>query len=229
MKTPDYIGKIVPTGHLSGYIEAFYSVKDKGGLPFNVLHDDVLVRSDAWKQLTRYHIITQRKGYYPAWAREFLIYPEPNGKFTKGKDVMDTYKDKIAGMSWIFPASSVPYEAWERIGIGLFVNPQNVEVINDKVIVEADSKAVVILAPFLQKKDWGKVDEATRIPLALVPDSDSFDAVRYLWRTDGIGVRPLVRDSEGPAIDGRFVFADCWRDLPFGVGLVGREDLKLEG
>lgn len=202
--------QIIQTGQRLSYIEAFNSVRDRGGLPSNLLHDDILIRSGDWKQL---------KSYYAAWAREVLVYPEQKGKFKKGEDVVDAYGDE-AGRTWVFPASSMPEEAVGKIGVALFVDPQNVRIDGKRVIIEADPKSITIISPFLQENGWGKVDERTKVPLALAPDTGEFDARRYLWRINGIGVRPIVRDRDGIG-DRRTVYAIYGREGAFGVGLVG--------
>ena len=50
----DKDGKVIK----AAWLEARDLVKDKGGLPSNVLHDDVFVYSDAWKSLCE-------QNYYP--------------------------------------------------------------------------------------------------------------------------------------------------------------------
>lgn len=207
---------IVHTGQKLGYVDAFNAVRNKGGLPSNALHDNILLKCDDWELL---------KSYYPAWAREVLVYPEHYGKFKKGKDVVDAWKDD-AGRSWVFPASSMPEEAVGKTGVALFVDPQNVKIDGKRVIIETDPKSITIVTPFLQEDGWGRVDEKTRVPLALAPESSKFDAKRYLWRL-GVSVRPLVRgwtDFGVFAYDGRLVNADCnWNPtFGFGVGSVGR-------
>ena len=202
---------IVPTGLRLDYIGAFNAVREKGGLPSNILHDEVLVKSDDWKQL---------KSYYPAWAREVLVYPKPYGKFRKGKDVADAHEDG-SGRLWIFPASSMPEEAVGRKGIGLFVDPQYVRVEGKRVIIEADPKSIVVLSKFMQKDGWGEVDERTGIPLAITSESEGFDGKRYLWRIDGAGVRPLFRGWHNFGIYSRQCILAYYRqDYAFGVGLV---------
>ena len=208
---------IIQTGQRLSYVKAFNLVRDIGGLPSNVLHDDTLVRSDVWKQL---------KSYYAAWAREVLVYPEQKGRFKKGEDVVDAYEDE-AGRTWVFPASSMPEEAVGKAGVALFVDPQNVRIDGKRIIIDADPKSITIISPFLQENGWGRVDERTRVPLALAPDTGEFNAKRYLWRLNGIGVRPIVRDSDGIG-DKRTVYAIYGREGTFGVGLVGHAEAAQE-
>ena len=205
---------IVPTGQKLSYIDAFNKILDRGGLPPNRVHDDVLVRSRNWRSLL---------SYYPAWAREILVYPEAYGKFEGGKDVVDAYKDR-SGRSWVLTASSIPEEAIDREGGALFIEPQSIKVGVKKVIIKADSKATRILSPFMQKSGWGVVDEDTRVPLGSVSGFSPYKTKRYLWRIDGAGVRPLVREWSGLNIDyRRYVYSDYGPDNAFGVGLIDVE------
>jgi hypothetical protein len=200
---------IVPTTSKAGWLDARELVRTQGGLPSNKLHDRYLVETDDWKQI---------KSLYPAWAREVLVYPEKNGKFQKGKDVVDSSTDG-AGRQWIIPASFIPEQAIGVKGIGLFVDPENVEVDDKKVVIT--SKSIIVLTPFMQVDGWGKMDEATRVPLALQQDSDDSNN-RYLWRIDGIGVRPLVRGHWYDDWDNRRdVDAGGRHDDGFGVAGVG--------
>lgn len=204
---------IVPTGQRLGYIDAFNAVRDKGGLPSNVFHDDELVRSDDWKQL---------RSYYPAWAREVLVYPEKNGVFKKGRDAEDAITDN-ANRKWILPASCIPKEAIGVKGVALFVDPESVEVYGERVAIISKPESIIILTPFMQTDGWGRMDARTRVPLALPRDADELNN-RYLWRIDGTGVRPLVRGWGAFGFsDRRNVIASYGQDLAFGVGSVGRE------
>jgi len=207
---------IIYTGKDLGYLDARELVRDKGGLPSNVLHDDVLVRSDDWKQL-------RAQNYYGAWAREVLVYPKKNGEFKKGQDVVDEFKDD-KGREWVLPASSIPEVAIGRKGVGLFIDPQNIEVNDKRVVVLAEPKSLVILETFIQNSgEVGKVHEATRIPLFVEKDERQYltdDQKRWLWRIDGAGVRPLVRGCDDVFGDGRGVGALRRHDDGFGVGWV---------
>ena len=173
--------RIIPTGQKMPWLQAVEAAGEKG-LPSNVLHDETLVRSDVWKQLPE---------YYPAWAREVLVYPEKGGKFMRGEDVVDGYTDD-KGRQWVFPASQIPEAAIGKNGIALFVNPQRVEVEGSKVTIIADPQSITVLDGFMQKSGWGKVDEKTRVPVSS-HESLAYEQKRYLWRLDTAGVRPLVR------------------------------------
>ena len=206
--------KIIPTGEHAGWLKAREALRDKGGLPSNVLHDDVLVRSDQWKKLTE---------YYPAWAREVLVYPAKNGQFRKGEDVVDSFEDE-AGRKWIFPASSIPEEAIGRHKVGLFVDPGSVEVTDKKVIISAKSQSAVVLGPFIQDDGLsGIVDDETRVPLESEREPVE-DQKRWLYRVKGSGVRPLVRDVYGYYYGRRLVRAGDWLGKAFGVAYVGLEE-----
>ena len=203
---------ILPTGEKLGWLDARKSVQSKGGLPSQVLHDDVLVRSEVWKGLI---------GYYAAWAREVLVYPAKGGQFKKGKDVVDAHKDG-AEREWVFPVSSIPEEAVERAKVGLFVDPESVEVTDKRVVVLASPKNVVVLPSFIQTNgQMGQVDERTRVPLEVVSEVAERlidDQKRWLYRVDGSGVRPLVRGDVD--FDRRDVNANGRHGDAFGVAIV---------
>ena len=163
------------------WLKARDLVKDKGGLPSNVLHDDVLIYPNTLKSF-------KEQGYYPAWAKEVLIYPECDVKFKKGKD-LSIY---CASRNWIFPASQIPEETIGKENVALFVDPQEVEVDNKRVVILANPKSITIIYTFPQKSGWGVADPKTRIPLDKPTDGIPKNELRYLERTHA-GVYPLVR------------------------------------
>jgi hypothetical protein len=206
---------IVPLGKSTGYIEAAALAKGMGGkLPSNVLHDEHLV--------TRRNVsLSELIGYYPAWAREILVYPQKNGKFQAGKDVIDSET------GWLLPASYIPEEAVGKEGIGLFVDPGVVKDENGKVIIHP--AGITLLAPFIQENgDPGRVDEATRIPLAHHAFKySSSRAIRTLWRIDGVGIRPLIRGYALPLNLMQNVSAHQLPDQTFGVALEVEAPVEL--
>jgi CheY-like chemotaxis protein len=193
---------IVPIGRDAEWLEARELVSDKGGLPSHVLHDETLVNSDDWVQLQN----QKYYGAYGAWAREVIVYPEVNGRFVKGRDVEDAFTDD-AGRRWIFPASSIPDIAINGEKTALFINPQDVEHDDKKVVILSSPETIIVLTEFIQKDGWGKVDQTTRIPLEtdlnLVPASQQ----RHLSRISGQGVRPLARTVNDFGVYGRDVYA----------------------
>ncbi|MBU0591309.1 hypothetical protein KKD40_03770 [Candidatus Micrarchaeota archaeon] len=214
---------IKPTGENAGWLDARNSVKNKGGLQSNVLHDDVLVK--LWPKLSEQER-DQLKSYYPAWAREVLVYPTKGGQLRKGVDVVDGYEDD-AGRNWILPASSIPEQAVGRKSICLFVDPDSVEVSDKKVVVLAEPQSIIVLSSFIQESGQiGQVDERTRVPLEVsqkVAEGLSDDQKRWLWRVDSEGVRPLVR-AVADFYGRRYVYADNRHDVAFGVASVGLEE-----
>jgi hypothetical protein len=110
------------------------------------VHDDTLVNSDAWVQLK----MQGYYGIYGAWAREVLVYPEPYGKFAKGKDIEDAIPDDL-GRRWMFPASSIPENAIEKGKIALFVKPQVVECDDERVVILSQPEAITVVTGFMQK------------------------------------------------------------------------------
>ena len=218
---------ITYTGKDMGYLDAREFVRDKGGLPSNVLHDDILVRSEDWKQL-------RAQNYYSAWAREIYVYPEKNGRFEIGKNVVDAVVDNM-GRQWVFPASLIPKEAFDMEKPSLFVDPGNdpksIEV-TDKRVAIAGTVSITVINPSIQiNGQVGKVDEATRVPLYVdealrsrLTDAEK----RWLYRIDGAGVRPLVRDCDIVYCGRRGVVACCWLDDVFGVGWVSLAQAEHE-
>ena len=212
---------IVPTGENLGWLKARESVQARGGLPSHVLHDDILVK--LWPALSEPEK-EKLKNYYAAWAKEVLVFPEKGGQFQKGKDVVDAHKDE-AEREWVFPASSIPEEAIGKEKVGLFVDPESVEVNDQRVVILARSQSVIVLSSFIQTSgQMGQVDEITRVPLEVAPEVAerlTDDRKRRLYRIDGAGVRPLVRGVFGDRWHG--VVANGRRDNAFGVAYVGLE------
>lgn len=216
---------IVPIGRDMPWLEARKAVKDKDGLPSHVLHDDILVRSDTWKK-----IIAENPGYYGAWAREVYVYPEKNGAFQKGRDVVDAFKDEN-GRQWVYPGSLIPVEAFEMRTPSLFVDPgadlKSIEV-NDKRVVIAGPISVTVVNPSIQiSGQVGKVDESTRIPLYVdeaLRNNLTEEKKRWLWRIDGAGVRPLARVFYDDRYGRRLVYAVNRPDDWLGVGWVSLSD-----
>lgn len=213
------MGRIISINRELGYANAFNLLRDRGRfLPSNLLLDRILARPvyqnrTEWKKLAGY--------YYTLWVRELLVYPEPDGVFERGKDVMDSYKD-LSGRVWLFPVSSIPQEALDMKGVGLFVYPKCIKADSGRVIVEADHKEVIVLKNFLQKNGWGKVDEETRVPVGLSSEREVSYSERYLRRTEGVGIRPIVRGLDN---DKRLVInASETQDMKAGVGFVEHED-----
>ncbi len=179
---------VIPIGENMGWLEAREAVMKKGGLPSNVALDDALIYSKEWVRL-------RKKGYYNAWTKEVLVFPISGGAFAKGKDVFDAYKDAL-GRSWTFPAGCIPDAAIGKKNVGLFVDPEKVEVTSKKVTIYANWHSVLILSPFIQKLGHaGVVDRRTRVPVqASNVEGVSDDRRRWLWRREGAGVRPIARD-----------------------------------
>ena len=168
-----------------GWIEAREARRDKGGLPSNVLLDDVLVYSDAWKRV-------KENSYVPLWARELEVYPKKNGVFEDGKDVEDPYRDKQE-RTWRFPRKYIPKVAREKKRVGLFVVPApDLEITKREVVVIPEQ--VTVVYPFSQNRTGGgKVDMATRVPLAVPYTGLRPDHVRFGTRSREAGVKPIFR------------------------------------
>lgn len=207
--------KIIPTGELTGYLEARRSTKNRGGLPPNRLHTHYLVETNKWKQLP---------GYYTAWANEILAHPEKDGQFQKGRDVVDSKN------GWTVPAyylqkAHEEKEVFGRAGVGLAITPEDIPKEGGKRIVHP--KSIVVLHGLPQESGGkGKADETTGIPLQVSEElwnqlSDKEKA--WLYRIAGVGVGPVLRND--CVFSGRRnVYANGSPDYAFGVAYVGLEE-----
>jgi hypothetical protein len=178
--------RIVPTGKTQAWLDARLAMDKEGKrMPSNAAYDRVLVGSEAWKSI---------KTVFPAWTDTVLVYPEKNGKFKAGKDVVDAFKDD-AGNTWVFAAASVPKEAVGKKGAAICIEHPKIELIGTKIVLSAGLESTVrVLENFIQQNGQaGKVDETTRVPLAADTSNLSGEQIRWLYRIDGAGVRPLVR------------------------------------
>jgi len=174
--------KIVPFPDQSGdYLKCRDLAKGRGmKLPSNVLHDDklVLLANCSVGNID-----------YPAWAREFIVHPAKDGKFVKGEDVVDSKTGWRLPGEYLADPRFVNEDVFQK-GIGLFIDPEDIDVKGSKPVVIPLS--IIVLSPFIQlRKGFGKFDEVTRIPIdkeAIIYDG------RYILRDECIGVRPIYRD-----------------------------------
>lgn len=205
---------ITPLAGREEWTVAFRRLSDHGGLPPNALHDSVLSRLHGFKQLD---------SYYPAWAREVLVYPEMGGVFAGGKDIVadcGIARDKRL----VLPSSCVPREAVNTHGVGLLLIPQDIHVQQDKIIIQPDPKSVKVLYPFIQASGMpGAIENEARIPLSTLPEAiEEIPAEQKRWfmREVTQSITPIVR---GPSLLGgwRALYAVNWINGKFGVGEVG--------
>jgi hypothetical protein len=194
-----------------GYLKARWYAECEGKrLPSNVLHDDYLVGSGNWKGL-----IDEK--YYGAWAREILAYPEKDGVFEAGKDIVDSET------GWTIPSFYVPPQALGVKGAGLFIDPGEIKEIGGRVAISP--RTIIVLNGIIQESgSEGRVDPNTHVPLevdaqllAQLDDSDK----RWFFRISGICVRPLARGSALPNSE-RDVYAKNPPSAELGVGGVQR-------
>jgi hypothetical protein len=192
---------IVPERLEAPYREARALAAGRGmKLPSNVLHDDYLVRSERWKGKDEHTFPPVRK-IYPAWAREILAYPEEGGTFVKGRDVVDSQTGWTIFAEYLRNPRFVTEDVF-RPGIGLFIDPADVLSGGSRTLVIPAT--ITVLHGFIQKNQgWGRVDEATRVPLEYVPGGKpwNMEERRMLERICGVGVRPIVRDCFYPPFD----------------------------
>ena len=211
---------IVPTGKRQPWLDARLALDREGKrMPTNADYDRVLVGSEAWQSM---------KEVFPAWTDSVLVYPAVGGEFNAGRDVVDAFKDD-AGNEWVFSAASIPKEAIGKEGVGIHIDHPAIEVRGKTIILSAGPESTVtVLEDFIQESGKaGKVDEKTRVPLAdSNVDNLPTGQIRWLWGTNGAGVRPLVRGFDDLG-DGRGVYADYGQDFCFGVAQVEIENPKV--
>jgi len=203
--------RIIALKMRAGYLEAAEFVAKKGlKLPSHVLVD-------------RYFAANDFDTVKDLWVRELVAHPEKGGKFSKGKDVVDSQT------GWILPARYVPKDAVGRKGVGLFVDPNAFERLKDKVVVHTES--VKIIYPFFQGDGAGRVDEETVIPRAGTWDScRNSSEERYFHRPRGVSVRPSVRLGIFDGCGGKTVNCDYLPDRAFRVSAeVSADGSDLKG
>ena len=206
--------KIIPLDCRAGYLEARRITAAKGlRLASNVLHDDYLAKTEKWKEVKR---------VYPAWGREIIVHPAKDGRFRRYSDAVDSET------GWRVPANFLEAlnhtEDIFRKGIGLVIDPEDVLVERGGITVIPAS--IFLLDHFLQQGGGcGKVDDATRIPLGT--GSGAQEEKRWLYRTAGIGVRPLVRgDEEDIYGSRRSIICGCRPEYGFWVAGEAPENRK---
>ena len=228
-------GKIVPTGQNMVWIDARNAVKDKGGLPSSVLHDQHLVGSERYAELPR--------NYYPAWAREVLVYPAKNGVFVEGEHVTDAETDS-KNMQWkvdkeFLVLAHTIKQVFGLTGVSLFIDPgadpANVYEKDGSIWVRPDRgvDSIVVLHNSIQiSGNCGKMDEATGIPLEVpkeLLDKLTEDQKRWLYKINGAGVRPLSRIVYRDGDDRRDVDAVTGRNGGLGVAYVETSEAREGG
>src|SRR5271157_3720374 len=189
---------IVPLGQQANYPEARKLASGRGlRLASNVLHDEYLVKSERWREVEE---------VYPAWAMELLVHPAKEGEFDKGKDVVDSETGWRLPAAYLSDPRFVDSDVFRK-GIGLFIDPEDVIEERGRMVVIPAS--IVVLDPFIQEsKTCGKVDDISGVPLAIEPQKDMDK--RWLYRIEGVGVRPLARGRGNYFIyDRRFVVGFC--------------------
>ncbi len=195
--------RILPLNREADYLEARRIAAQTGSkMPSNVLHDEYL-STDRWKALG---------ALYPAWSDELLVYPERGGRFRVGKDAVDSQT------GWIFPASSIPREAFDRIRVGLIVSPLAITQERGRIVVHADKNGVRVLSPFIQESGkGGRMDPDSGVPLDIKPAVLS--EKRYLVRKSLAGVSPIARFTFGEKVSVAHVYANGYYDDAFGVSI----------
>jgi hypothetical protein len=183
---------IVPVAGSETWPVARAMVEDVGGLPPNALFDEILVRmgernlhSD-WRNLDG-SIIAE------LWTREAVAYPAPNGVFAAGVDFDDN--------GWI-----VPWEYLARIneieefvgmeGKALFIEPLEVQMLENRAVLIPDPEKTVVLSGFPQESRLGMADELTGMPLQARPaalEKLPKEGKRTLYRSPFAGLRFVSR------------------------------------
>jgi len=194
--------------------------KEAARLPSNTFHDDILVLSKEWQKIKVYpeevirgissfedamkvFLDSPEYSFYPiaeGWAREAFMCPGKDGVFRRGHDIVDSLAEQLGWRSVIFPASLVPEEAIGRKGIGLFVDPLNIESNDNRIVILANSITTTIVRGI--SEGYGKVDPKTRMPLQVSEEqleSLPFNQKRYFFQhtsqTIGFLSRSIRLDS----------------------------------
>ncbi len=204
------IGNItIMNGLKLDYASAFNELaKMQRKLPSMIDHDTVL--SSIGKMTPKELKIASN--YYPAWQNEILVYPEQNGRFSLHVDVTDS---SSSDKPWVLLSKYVPGEVINRRNIGLLVIPKN--IIDEKRWIIVEPASIFVIESFMQTSGMGPIDEKTRIPVQQVQGQNPSNAnTRRLWRTEGIGVRPITRDMNGNMT----LFARVSPEMKAGVGYV---------
>ncbi len=203
--------KIIPLNKDMEYIDAFNAVRDKGGLPSNVLYDDSFQNDRIWESL-------RKIAHYGVWCRELVAYPEKYGVFSKG-DIKDS------DYAWTLPAKYVPKGIVGKKGIALLIDPKDLLISNG--IMTVIPKNVTILQNFPQTNRLYDFDKKTRMPIDGQPKGTDYWDARYLWRRNSQTLRPLARYDYVFYVR-RGVFAGWWPYYRLGVGWVEGTQTKLE-
>ncbi|MFA6490070.1 MAG: hypothetical protein WCT52_05330 [Candidatus Micrarchaeia archaeon] len=188
--------QIYPTGRKTDYFTARQIAKEKNAfLPSNVLHDDILLRSDKWVQLQRKH------DFYPAWANEISAHPKKGGVFARRQDIVD------AQTGWTIPffeANSCAINEFVGVPrVGLIITPKELTREGGRIIVHPES--IIVFTKRIEVFGVpGQVDEKNRMPvesrlgslssqtkknLDPLPNAD----LRWMYCFEGEAVRPLKR------------------------------------
>jgi len=180
--------------------EMNYLEARKLGPVSTLLYDKCLVGKDAPEE--RSHLIKA----LPAWANEMVVHRKKDKQFKKGEDVVD------CETGWIFPASSIPAQAFGERGIALllksFMPSTNAK---GKTIIEATPREIAMLNNFPKCSGWGIILDCntTGIPTALSAkeieaiNKSNPGSLRWLERFSGSAIRPISRNAthDGRAID----------------------------
>lgn len=178
--------QVTITGKSADYFGTRRISKDMGGRPISsALDDKALVGPDA---------LAPNIKIYHRWNDEIVSHPEKGGKFQRGKDIIDSQT------RWLLLASDVSRlapEAFDEPGLYLYIKPTQVIVDKGRTIVQPET--IKVVRNVVQTSgEGGKADEETRLPLQVakeVWDALSDDDKRWLYRIQGVAVRPMVRDS----------------------------------
>lgn len=130
--------------------------------------------------------------------------------------MVDSEAKTVLPAKYLTDADVINGDAFAK-GIGLFIDPKDLEESKGKILIHHAS--IKVLSGFIQRADeWvgGKADAETRIPLTIPSElfeKLSSDEKKWLYRVAGQGVRPLVRGSDalfsGRAAGGASVPTAC--------------------
>ncbi len=147
-----------------------------------------------------------------------LVFPEHNGTFRQGRDVVDAFPD-FEGRQWIYPAKYIPEVTIGIPGVCLVVDPRQFEVTKTRVIVHPESVTIDNLLAWVPDRQQVANIKIDSIVCNELIKRLNAEQRRWLFRIGGPGVKPLVR-SPFEFVKGWTTRNSCnWKDHSLGIAL----------
>jgi hypothetical protein len=201
---------IIGTGQKMTWIHGRDSVKSRGGLPSYGLVESIIKSHGGFEGIISL-----------LWLRELTAYPEFGGEFAEGRDFNDATAEKVTGVSWVMPAASIPKEAAGRKSVGLFFEPEEVEVGGGSIIIHANPDRVKIISPYSESTEiTGAIGHETGFPLGISMKEGQANQRNTLVfrRLESAGLRPLAFSLKHG--DRSILHANCRQDAVITVAYV---------